>query len=68
MDAHDSEFVLFVKNRAGKYPFCFQDKVYFTVWGEKKEKAIEVFWQIFVMGLFQTVKYVQHEIFQLPFP
>lgn len=61
-----TEFVLFVENRAGKSPFCFQDKVYFTVC--KKKQAIEVFWQIFLMGLFQTVKYVQHEIFQLPFP
>lgn len=34
----------------------------------QKTQAIEVFWQIFLMGLFQTVKYVQCEIFQLPFP
>lgn len=34
----------------------------------QKKQAIEVFWQIFLMGLFQTVKYVRHEIFQLPFP
>lgn len=34
----------------------------------REKQAIEVFWQIFLMGLFQTVKYVQCEIFQLPFP
>lgn len=69
MDAHGRESLSYLwKIELGSPPSAFRTKFILQFAKKKKKQAIEVLWQIFLMGLFKTVKYLQCEIFQLPFP
>lgn len=67
MDARDRDSVcLTCEKQSWEVPLLLSGQSLF--YSLLKKQAIEVFWQIFLMGLLQTVKYVQHKILQLPFP